>query len=147
MIDYSQSRDALDWVAERLGVNFRLTEATWLTARGQHGSILGVAIFSRFAQGNCEVTVVLRDTFLPRNLLLHSVAYVFGQLKCRRATAFIAVDNAKSLSAAQRLGFRIEGTCKQWFPSGDAHVLGILREDCIYFKDLADGQPQRTPST
>jgi RimJ/RimL family protein N-acetyltransferase len=149
MIDFSQNQTCLRWAEKILGVNFSHTPATWLTAINQQGTILGVVIFSRFTTGNCEVTVVLKDTFLPRLLMLASAAYVFEQLGYRRATAIIAVENERSLKSAQRLGFRIEGRLRDWFPTGDAFILGMLRED--FLQRTSHGQPGRTsppePST
>lgn len=66
--------------------------------------------------------------------------YVWLQCQCRRVTAIIAVGNEKSLNLAQRLGFQEEGLLKNWYASGDAKILGLLREDCTWFKVL-NGQP------
>lgn len=72
---------------------------------------------------------------MTKRLCLAVCHYLFIQLELRRVTAFIAVENEKSLSLAQRLGFRIEGTARDWYPTGDAHILGLLRNDCSWLKD------------
>jgi RimJ/RimL family protein N-acetyltransferase len=81
--------------------------------------------------------VAARDVRFISKRFAYAVAfYPFIQLACRRVTAFIAVDNAKSLSLAQRLGFRVEGIAKSWFPASDAYILGLTREECKWLKDF-----------
>lgn len=147
MIDFTQNLHHLQWAEERLGQKFDPRTATWLTSKAQSGTILGVVIFSRFTTGNCEITVASSTPHFITKRFAYAVAlYPFVQLGCRRVTAFIAVDNAKSLSLAQQLGFRIEGTVREWFPDSDAYILGLLREDCKWIKD-ENGQPLSSPST
>lgn len=139
MIDFAQKLDYLAWANSLLGRQFdpRTESVTWLTSLDQTGNILGVVIFSRFTTGNCEITVAAKDARFISKRFAYAVAYYpFWQLQCRRVTAFIAVENEKSLSLAQRLGFRIEGTVRNWFPTGDAHILGLLREDFVWLKDF-----------
>lgn len=148
MIDFQQDPKALLWAEGVLGVSFKGTPATWLTSLDQQGTILGVVIFSRFTTGNCEITVVARNPrFITKTFAFAVAYYPFIQLGLRRVTAIIAVENVKSLRLAQRLGFRNEGTLKNWFSSGDAHILGLLREDCTFVKDLDNGQPGTTANT
>lgn len=137
MIDYSQNVATLQWAERVLGVSFQHTPATWLTSRSTTGTILGVVVFSRFTPGNCEITVASQSPrFITKDFAYAVTAYAFMQLKCRRVTAFIAVGNDRSLKLAQRLGFRHEGTVRDWFPTSDAHVLGLLADDCKFLKDL-----------
>jgi RimJ/RimL family protein N-acetyltransferase len=150
MIDYAQRPEHLKWAESLLGQRFDARAACWLTSLDQTGKILGVVIFSRFTTGNCEITVASVDPrFISKRFAFAVAAYPFLQLDCRRVTAFIAVENAKSLSLAQRLGFRIEGTARDWFPTGDAHILGLLRQDCKFAMMLKeqDGQPRTAAST
>lgn len=147
MIGWDQLPGDLHYAEGILGVKFDPRAATWLTSRDGLGKILGVVVFSRFTQGNCEITVAASDPrFITKRFALAVASYPFVQLECRRVTAIIAVSNAKSLSLAQQLGFRMEGTLRNWFPSGDAYILGLLREDCKWLKDT-DGQPIATDST
>lgn len=147
MIDYTQSSEALAWAESILGCSFKDTPATWLTSRDQNGTILGVVIFSRFTTGNCEITVASSTPrFISKRFAYAVALYPFVQLSCRRVTAFVAVDNEKSLRLAQQLGFRIEGTVKEWFPNSDAYILGLLRKDCKWIKD-SNGQPLPASNT
>lgn len=99
-----------------------------------------MVVFSRFTPGACEVSVVGDKGWLDRRLVLTALAYVFVQLKMRRVTAFVAVDNSASLKLAQQLGFRHEGLVRKWFPDRDAYVLGLLPEECKFYKERINGQ-------
>lgn len=141
MIDYAQNPQYLAWAEGILGQRFDPRSAVWLTSLSQTGKILGVVIFSRFTTGNCEITVAsMGPGFITKSFAYAVAIYAFEQIASRRVTAFIAVDNKKSLSLAQQLGFRIEGTVKEWFPNSDAYILGLLRRDCKWIKD-ENGQP------
>jgi hypothetical protein len=141
MIDWTQRAEYLKWANSRLGTHFDSATATTLTSLAQDGSILCVVIFSRFTRSNCEVTAV-GDRGITRSFLKAIFVYAFVQCGLRRMTAFIAVDNEKSLNRAQRLGFRMEGVARDWFPQSDAYLLGLLRDDCLktWLKDF-HGQP------
>ena len=148
MIDFSQHPAYLGFAEVVLGVKFDARAVTWLTSIDQSGTILGVVVFSRFTTGNCEVTVAARTPrFLTKRFLLASCAYPFIQMDCRRVTAIVAKGHEKSLSLAQQLGFRVEGTLRDWFPSGDALILGLLRKDCKWLKDYSNGLSIGTSSS
>ena len=136
MIAWEQSPVYLRFAEALLRVKFDPKTVTTLTSKSQDGTILGVVVFSRFTTGNCEITVASQSPrFISKGFAFTVAAYVFGQLNCQRCTAIIAVENDRSLNLAQQLGFRIEGTLRKWYPSGDAYILGLLREDCKFFKD------------
>lgn len=137
MICAEQKLEHLLWAQQVLGVAWDIRQVTWLTSLSQSGSILGVAVFSRFTEGNCEITVASQSPqFISKSFAFACTYYAFETCKCRRVTAIIAVGNEKSLNLAQQLGFRIEGRLRNWFASGDALIHGLLREDCKWFKAL-----------
>lgn len=136
MIDFSQRPHYLRWAERVLGVSFAGHPATWLTQLDQRGTILGVVVFSNFNQTGCEVTLVVPEPKLAlRSLYYAAMCYLFTQCDYRRVTAIIAVDNDQSISLAQRLGFRNEGRVREWFPTGDAFVFGLLRSEFKWLKD------------
>ena len=61
------------------------------------------------------------------------LALGFRHLGLERATALVNPENARSLAALERLGFRTEGTLREWHrhPGGtrDCTVLGLLRAE------------------
>lgn len=145
MIDFAQHPAYLAFAETLLGVKFDPRTVTWLTSKSQNGSILGVVVFSRFTAGNCEITVAaVSPRFISKSFAFAVATYPFIQMNCRRVTAIIAVENVKSLSLAQQLGFGMEGTLKDWFPTGDAYILGLLRKNCKWLKDYSNGQPTST---
>lgn len=74
-----------------------------------------------------------RATVHPR-LLAEVFAYPFYQLSLRRMTAIIAADNPASLQTAKRLGFRVEGLLRQWYPQADGICHGMLKEECKWLR-------------
>lgn len=147
MTDFSQRPHYLRWAERVLGVDFTGTPATWLTQLDQRGNILGIVVFSRFTKTGCEVTLVVPEPKLVlRSLYYAGMCYLFTQCDYQRVTAFIAVDNEQSISLAQRLGFRNEGRAREWFPTGDAFIFGLLRSEFKWLKDR-HGQPIRTADT
>ena len=137
MIRWEQDQAYLHYAENILGVKFDPRAATWLTSCDQSGRILGVVVFSRFSDGNCEITVAAQSKqFISKRFGLAVAFYAFEQLGCRRVTAVIAVGNEKSLNLAQQLGFRIEGRLVSWYASGDAFILGLLKSDCKWLKGL-----------
>lgn len=149
MIDWVQRPEYLQWVNRRLGTSFDSREAVTLTRVSQTGSILAIAVFSRFTKWNCEVTVaVAASRAVSKDFIRACLGYVFHQCNLFRVTAFIAVDNSESLNQAQRLGFRREGVAKAWFGERDAVLLGLLRDDATarWFKEL-HGQPLSAAGT
>jgi RimJ/RimL family protein N-acetyltransferase len=137
LVDIEQNPYYLELVRELLGVTFDPASARWLTSLDQNGRVLGIVVFSRFNDQAAEITVVSRSPrFLSRKFFITCLAYAFRQCKLRRVTAFIQVGNSKSLSLAQQLGFREEGIARKWFSTGDAHILGLLPEDCKWLKEF-----------
>jgi len=144
MIVWDQHPAYLAVAEQILGIKFDQRTVTWLTSKDQDGNILGVVVFSRFTEGNCEITIAaLSPHFLSKDFVTKACFYVFGQLACRRVTAIIAVGNDKSLRLAQQLGFGIEGTLRNWFPQSDAYILGLLPENCKWLKDRKTWIPHK----
>lgn len=55
--------------------------------------------------------------------------YPFNQLGCRRLTATTEAKNQPCRAFLCHLGFREEGVIRQGFPTDDAVVYGMLREE------------------
>jgi len=147
LVDFAQDPRYLAFAESILGVRFDPRTVTYLTSLDQSGNILGVAVFSRFTTGNCELTVASSGlNWLSRGFIYRAAAYAFLQINCRRVTAIIAVENEKSLNLAQQFGFKMEGRLRDWFPSGDAFILGLMAEQCDWIKD-SHGQPFRPRNT
>lgn len=137
LVDFEQRLEYLDFASRLLGVSFIPSQVSWLTSLDSSGRVLGVAVFSRFNDSakSCEITVASVDPrFLSRRFFKTGLAYVFGQCEIKRVTAFIAVENEKSLNLARQLGFQVEGRARKWFASGDAWMLGLLPDECKWLE-------------
>jgi RimJ/RimL family protein N-acetyltransferase len=147
VIDYTQNPAYLA-VAERiLGQKFDPRTVVTLTSKDQNDNILGVVVFSRFTTGTCEISVAAQSPrFISKTFAYAVAVYPFIQLGYKRVTAIVAVDNSASLNLAQRLGFKMEGRLRDWFPNSDAFILGLLRDDCKWLKDV-HGLPFGTSHT
>lgn len=96
------------------------------------------------------VAGVVYDTFTGHNIEVHTAAvgkpwtrlylgecfrYPFEQLKVERLTAKIAANNAASRAFVEGLGFKLEGTLRQWLPSGtDLMIYGMLKSECRWLQ-------------
>jgi RimJ/RimL family protein N-acetyltransferase len=56
--------------------------------------------------------------------------YPFNQVGCRRLTATTEAKNQPVRAFLCHLGFREEGVIRQGFPTDDAVVYGMLRDEC-----------------
>lgn len=143
MLDAAQNPRYLLWAEERLGVKFDPRTVSLLTNLDKDGSILGVVVFSRFFDNrHCELTVVSDGSrrFITKAFAIAVAHYLWCQCNFERVTAIIAVENSRSLNLAEQLGFQVEGRLRRWYRSGDAFILGLLREDCKWLK-VINGQP------
>jgi RimJ/RimL family protein N-acetyltransferase len=137
VIDLTQNPAYLALAERLLGVKYDRRSVVTLTSKDQNGNILGVVVFSRFTTGNCEITAASTSPrFLSKGFVYAAAAYPFIQLQCKRITAIVAVENTASLNLAQRLGFKTEGRLRDWFPTGDAFILGLLLSECKWLKDV-----------
>ena len=104
----------------------------WLASvNDETGEVLGVVVYTRFSKTNCEMSVAAASPkFLSRKNLRVFFGYPFHQLSQKRVTAVVEVTNQHSYKFNRRLGFQVEGKLRQWFPSGDGIVMGLLKEEC-----------------
>jgi hypothetical protein len=61
--------------------------------------------------------------------------YPFNQLKVRRCTVMVHIENHHAIEINKRLGFSYEATLKDYFPDGDAIIMKMTREECKWIKD------------
>lgn len=133
------------WVVAKLGQNREpLPKPPWAAAAvEQNGKIIAGFVAWRWIEDNIEISVAAERAAWCRPLVLRQLfGYLFDVLKCRRVTAFIDRSNSRARRLAEGVGFRHEGTLRQWLPygSGDACVYGMLREDCRWLTGSMNGQ-------
>ncbi len=116
------------YVAERTGHVFSGGYAA--LAYERDGEIRGAAIFDIWRGTDIELTVA-GDEF-PRAFLQACAKYVFGGLKCQRATLRTRADHRAAIGAAIRVGARIEGMQRDFYRDCDAVLFGITPGDFAY---------------
>lgn len=74
------------------------------------GNLVFAAIFQRYAAGDVDITLYNEAPAQAlRSIIREVMAYPFGQLKCRRVTAQVPIQNTRSIKLVRGLGFRQEG--------------------------------------
>lgn len=94
------------------------------------GAPVGAFIVNGYDGINCDVTVF--GHFWSRGMLQHFARYVFGQLKCVRASARTRPSNLRAVKALLQLGFKYEGTQRRGFGDEDAWRFGLLADEFRY---------------
>lgn len=99
--------------------------------------IAAVVLYSRFARGACELSIVTdgRCDWASRGFIRAVFDYPFKQLGLNRCGVLIAESNVASIRLAVKLGFEMEGIARQYFDGEDAYLLGLLRSDCKWIKE------------
>lgn len=99
-------------------------------AIGRRGAIMGAVMFSKYANGNIEMTCAGEVGWIDRKALRLIYAYPFQQLQCRRVTARVHAANAVMRSYCTRMGFKPEGVLREAIDGADLHLFGMLRKEC-----------------
>ncbi|MCL7999977.1 GNAT family protein [Brucella sp. TWI432] len=130
--DHSRRPKYRNWAAEKIGIsNFR-PDAVTITAI-KNGEITAVTVFDTFSDNDCQIHVASDGSrnWLSRQYLHMVFAYPFQQLRFRRLTSLISVNNHASLAFCKQTGFAREGLLRKAAESGEDLVLfGMLREEC-----------------
>lgn len=92
--------------------------------------IIGVFLYTNFRKVSIEITCAGNTGWLTRSNLREFLSYPFEQLGCRRVTAIVHRKNKLARNITERLGFKLEGICRQGFSDGDACIYGLIRKDC-----------------
>ena len=115
------------WFRAKSGIAIDKNASVLATINADH-KILSALAFHNWHGVDIEISVVPRP--VPRSLLRAAYRYVVGQLGCSRVTFKFRADNTKSINAAQRLGGKLEGRIRRFYPDGcDQLIFGILKED------------------
>lgn len=117
------------WIYER-------TDGKWIDGMGEcigvalNGELRAGMAYTQFTGPNLVVTLVIEDYRAVTRSTLHlCLWYPFEQLKCRRITAFVNADNAKSIRFLEHAGFTREATLVDAAPKGDVFVYRLFREE------------------
>ncbi len=136
MVSIEQRPEYFDFINQILNVRFDPSQSVCIASLDTSGEILGVAVFTRFMEHNCELSAAsVSPRFLTRGFLDVLFHYAFITAGKRRITAVIEDGNINALKMDKRLGFTEEGRLKNWYGDKDGLILRMLREECRWLKD------------
>jgi len=89
-------------------------------------------VFNTYTGPDVILSIRLRDkSSITRRFIVTVFKYVFGQLGCQRCSALITRRNKVSQKFCRAIGFKYEGTLREWYADGqDAIVFGMLKREC-----------------
>jgi L-amino acid N-acyltransferase YncA len=135
MVSIEQKPEYFDFINEILNVKFDPAQSVCIASLGLRGEILGVAVFSRFMEYNCELSAAsVSPRFLTRQFLDVLFHYAYITAGKRRITAVIEDGNINALKMDKRLGFIEEGRLKGWYGEKDGLILRMLRDECRWLR-------------
>lgn len=134
---YGQEDRLLPWACTRIGIPAFRRDAYSLGLE-RDGEIVAVVVFDCFSETDCNMHIASDGTgrWLNKELLLAAFSYPFGQLGLRRVTGLVPAKNEAALRFDENLGFVREGYHKHALLDDDMISLGMLRENCRFFKDI-----------
>lgn len=130
IVDWTQPPEALEMLKEALQIPGFVGPCHWLAVRGERGEILATFAFHNFGLAGCEWSVAIFDLRPSRHVLKQIFAYPFHQLGLRRITGIVRETNKRSFDITSRLGFRVEGLLRDWYPDCNGILLGMTKEEC-----------------
>ena len=133
---YGEEKRLLPWALERIGLSeFRRDAYTIGLERDDE--LVAVVVYDAFSSCDCNMHIASDGTgrWMNKALLLAAFAYPFGQLGLRRVTGLVPAKNVKALEFDENLGFVREGLHRHALRDDDLISLGMLREDCRFFRE------------
>lgn len=129
----------LPWMAERMPeMRGRLLGNPMFPAKAigvlRNGKIVGGVAFSFFYDhpdgGDVQVSVVMEPgARVTRRMWRHLYGYAFNQLRCRRMSMQTVRRNKPARRHAERMGWKLEGVCREAEGLQDLMLYGLLRSD------------------
>jgi hypothetical protein len=95
---------------------------------GPRGEYTGACIFNNYVGRDIHFTCVSTGLLGMREAR-YVARYVFGKLGCSRCTAITRATNERAIKALVQLGFKYEGTMREFYPDTDGAVFGLLRSE------------------
>lgn len=97
----------------------------------REGKIINaVALYNYYPKQCITVDGAFTGTMLPRYFLSFILLYVFGQLRLKRLTFYVAASNLKSIGLVEKLGAYREATLQDGCSDGDQYIYCLRPESC-----------------
>jgi len=123
----------LAWAAERTGTARFRTDAVGI-ALEKAGRLAAVVVYDGFSACDCNMHIASDGSrrWMTRELLVAAFRYPFVTAGLNRVTGLVPAKNVEALAFDQKLGFRLEGVCREALPDDDVVILGLLKRDCPF---------------
>ena len=118
------------WVSERIPGNPDFWDCQGLSIKTD-GVLIGGVIYVNQRDNDIEMNVAADSArFMNKMVLREAFSYPFVQLGCNRITSIVSANNPHALEFNKRLGFQVEGRCREAFGDHDAIIFGMLKREC-----------------
>jgi hypothetical protein len=121
------------WLATRIdGFEYGDTPYSAIGLLDSGGHLIAGSMYTHYVHQDVRVTFALAGVrSCTRYFLGECFRYPFLGLGCHRITTLVRQGNSASHNWCLRLGFALEGTVREYFPSGeDCLIFGMLRAEC-----------------
>ena len=123
------------WICKGLGEN-----VDWLQNYKTYGIIRNSKIIAGLIFHNLNYkqdvwwTIYSEDShWCTKKIIKYFMYEAFEVLKCRRINLLVNTNNHKCIKFVTRLGFKIEGSLRQYREDGsDCYILGLLKSENKY---------------
>lgn len=136
MIELTAGEAVERWVCDELGIRFIPTAGTALGFVRDNELVAGV-YFNNYDEQQVVLNAAAkpRSRWLDRRGLWVIFNYVFNDLECARATAFVPASNKRSIKLLRQIGFVLEGSLTRAAPGDESMLIyRMLREECPWLK-------------
>lgn len=106
----------------------------------QDGRIVGGYVLNDYNGANVELTAYAPG-LMRLGHMRFLAQYIFGQLGCRRISARTHRKNKITLKTLDRSGFKYEATLRGFYPTGDAVLFSLMRENCRWWNEIGIASP------
>lgn len=121
-----------DWVFSRIPHADGVAVAPFHAIGVSDGErVVAGVVYGGFTEGNCEMSIAaVSPRWAQRGVIRALLHYPLVQCNLRRVTAIVPHDNARAIRFNKGIGFKAEGTLRDWFgPKRHGVVMSFLRKD------------------
>lgn len=129
----SENKEALiSFAQDKIGITFR--DDAKAIGMVHDGDIKAAVIYDTFTPYECSIHIASDGSrkWLTRSLLLEAFNYPFVTCGLQRLSGYVIEGNEDAIRFDLRLGFKLEGKMRKAWKGHNVHVLGMLREECIF---------------
>lgn len=121
------------WVAEAVNVVWHpdMTAVAWMA----DGELVAGILYESYTGASIGMHSRVTDpSKVTRQWLFSIFDYPFNELGCRRVTGMVPSDNLQAQQIDERLGFEFEARLTGYYPTCDALIYVMWKEDCRWLK-------------